>query len=527
MLKIFFLLLLALTLNANTFSIASYNVENLFDLKNDHTEYDEFVPNTKSNWNEETFNIKIANTIKVINELNADIIALQEIENIDLIQKLAKNLPQYKYYSFVKYPNSAIGLGFLSKIQIKENKNLDIKFDTKVFRPILETTFIQDNIEFKVFNNHWPSKAQNEGYRIRCAKVLQDRVTQLPKDYDYILIGDFNADYNEMQTFKTNHKLNNSDGITGINQILNTVVNDAFVTSSNILENEKRVHYNLWLEIPSNERFSSKYRNGNITPDNILIPPALFDTKKLSYIPNSFVVYEPNYLYENNVVNKWQIEEIDSNKIHKGVGYSDHLPIFAKFSTNANDKTEYKKIEPSKEDNNKSTISDLYKIENLPQALTLEKAIVIYKDSEKAIIKKKNDRAIYIYKNTKELKLGYSYNLQINQIYDYYGLKEIKEFTILDELEKIEDYQSLYLDANKIDIFDFKYENEIITNLKGVIKHSKLYLDKNRYIKIYQSNKNLLPKKEEQITIVSGHLASYKGNMQIILYQPTDFKIGY
>lgn len=520
MLKIFFLLLLTLTLNANTFTIASYNVENLFDLKNDNTEYDEFVPNTKSNWNEETFNIKINNILKVINESNADIIALQEVENIDLIEELMKKLPQYKYFSFIKYPNSAIGLGFLSKIQIKDNKNLDIKFDTKVFRPILETTFIQDNIEFKVFNNHWPSKAQNEAYRIRCAKVLQDRVTKLPKDYDYVLIGDFNADYNEMQTFKTNRKLNNSDGITGINHVLNSVVNDVFVTSSNILENEKRVHYNLWLEIPSNERFSSKYRNGNITPDNILIPPALFDTKKLSYIPNSFVVFKPNYLYENNIINKWQINEIDSNKIHKGIGYSDHLPIYAKFST-SNENLKIKKDEKS------NTILGLYNIENLSEPIILNNAIVIYKNNDNAIIKKQNDRAIFIYKNSKDLKLGYSYKLKIEQISDFYGLKEIKSFTTLDELGKIENYKSLYLDGNSLDIFNFKYENEVITNLTGIVKKSKLYFDNNKYIKIYSQAKNLLPKDGTTITILKGHLASYKGNMQIILYEPSDFKIGY
>ena len=84
MYKIFFLLFLVINLNANTFTIASYNVENLFDLNNDETEYNEFKPNTKSNWNEKSFNVKLENLTKVINEVNADIIALQEIENRDV-----------------------------------------------------------------------------------------------------------------------------------------------------------------------------------------------------------------------------------------------------------------------------------------------------------------------------------------------------------------------------------------------------------------------------------------------------------
>lgn len=528
MFKLLFLFLFSITLYANTFSIASYNVENFFDLNKNNTEYNEFVPNTKTAWNEKNFNIKVNNLVKVLKDIDADIIALQEIENRELMQLLLKKLPTYNYYSFIKYPDSAIGVGFLSKIKIKENKHLDVKFRTKLFRPILESTFIYENIEFKVFNNHWPSKAVGESYRVKYAKALQERVSELPKDYDYILVGDFNSDYNEMQTFKTNQKLNNTAGIAGINQILNTVIDDKFITYDDISKNEKRVHYNLWLDIPTNERFSSKFKNQNNTPDNILIPAALFDTKKVSYIPNSFMVFKPEYLYENNVVKRWEMSKSKFNKTHLGGGYSDHLPIYAKFSVNKNDTNILKTLEEkTKTKEESTTILELYKKETLSQNIVLENAVVIYKDEDKAIIKKENDRAIFIYKNAKDLKLGYSYNLQIHQIFDYYGLKEIKEFAILDEIQKVENYKSLHLDANNIDIFDFKYENEIITNLKGVVKNSKLYLENGKEIKIYLKNRNILPKNGETITIITGHLASYKGNMQIILYSPSDFKIGF
>jgi exonuclease III len=525
LLKILFLLLISLILNANTFSVASYNVENLFDLKEDGNEYSEFVPNTKSNWNENSFNIKITNLLKVINDLNTDIIALQEVENEELMKLLLQKLPQYKFYSFIKYPDSSVGLGFLSKIEIKNNSFIDVKFQTKNFRPILETTFIYKNIEFKIFNNHWASKKSPESYRIKFAKNLQDRVLKLPLDYDYILLGDFNSDYNEMDTFRTNQRLNNTQNITGINQILNSVIDDKFITSEDILNTEKKVHYNLWLEIPRNNRFSSKFREENTTPDNILLPFSLFDNKKLSYVSNSFSVFKPNYLYENNIINRWQIDEINGIKIHKTEGYSDHLPIYAKFFLNKNS-LEKENIKTKKSTDN-FHISDLYNKENLNEPITIKNVNVIYKDDEKAIIKQQNNRAILIYKNTKDLKLGYSYNLLVNQIYNYNGLKEIKEFIILNELEKNSDYKSLYLDAKNIDLSDFKYENEIITNLKGVLKKSNLYLENGKMIKLYVNNKNILPKNTEEITIISGHLATYRGNIQIILYSQSDFKIGF
>ena len=523
--KILFLLFLTLFLNANTFTLGSYNVENLFDLKEDGNEYNEFIPNTNANWNEKTFNIKLNHLLKVINELDVDIIALQEIENEDLMKLLLKKLPQYKFYSFIKYPDSSVGVGFLSKIEIKNNNFIDVKFDTKNFRPILETTFIYKNIEFKIFNNHWASKKSPESYRIKFAKNLQDRVLKLPEDYDYILLGDFNSDYNEMDTFRTNQRLNNTQNITGINQILNSVIDDKFITSENILNTQKKVHYNLWLEIASNERFSSKFRQENTTPDNILLPSSLFDNKKLSYISNSFSVFKPNYLYENNIIKRWQIDEINGIKIHKAEGYSDHLPIFSKFFINQNS-LEKENI-TTKKNNDDLHISDLYNKENLDKPITIKNAIVIYKDDDKVIIKEINNRAIFIYKNAEQLKLGYSYNLLINQIYNYNGLKEIKEFVILNELEKNNDYKFLYLDGNNIDLSNCKYENEIITNLRGIIKKSNLYLENGKMIKIYTNNKNILPKNTEKITIISGHLAIYRGNIQIILYSTSDFKIGF
>ena len=49
-------------------------------------------------------------------------------------------------------------------------------------------------------------------------------------------------------------------------------------------------------------------------------------------IKKSFEVFKPNYLYENGEVKRWKMTQDRNIKIHKGEGFSDHLPIFAKFS---------------------------------------------------------------------------------------------------------------------------------------------------------------------------------------------------
>ncbi|MFW2454261.1 hypothetical protein ACN4FY_11810 [Aliarcobacter butzleri] len=46
-----------------------------------------------------------------MDDRDADIIGLQEIENKDWMQLLQKTLPKYKYFSFINYPDSADGLG--------------------------------------------------------------------------------------------------------------------------------------------------------------------------------------------------------------------------------------------------------------------------------------------------------------------------------------------------------------------------------------------------------------------------------
>jgi len=109
-------------------------------------------------------------------------------------------------------------------------------------------------------------------------------------------------------------------------------------------------------------------------------------------------------------------------------------------------------------------------------------------------------------------------------VYDFYGLKEIKDFNILKEINENKDYKKLFLDGSKIDIFDFKYENEIITNLVGTVNNSRLILPNNKSIKQFAKDKTILPKNGAKIELKEAHLGSFKGNMQIIIHKTSDYK---
>ncbi|HIP29610.1 MAG TPA: endonuclease/exonuclease/phosphatase family protein, partial [Sulfurospirillum arcachonense] len=95
--KFLILFFIPLIIYAKQFSIASFNVDNLFDTKKSGYEYKEYVPNSKSGWSEKMLSIKIKNLARIIKDIDADIISLQEVENRDVLKRLNLALRKKKY----------------------------------------------------------------------------------------------------------------------------------------------------------------------------------------------------------------------------------------------------------------------------------------------------------------------------------------------------------------------------------------------------------------------------------------------
>lgn len=509
---IIFTLLLLSSVYSLDFKVASYNVENLFDLHYDRTEYKEYIPNTKIH-NKKSYKIKLQNISKTILDLNASIIALQEIESQKALNDLNNRL-HYKYFKFIKKEKSAIGLAILSKYPIVNSKIITVNKYNNYDRDILKVSININNKLFIIYNNHWRSKRAKESKRIPYASALVKDIKTLTKNEDYVVVGDLNSNYDEFLTFKYDKKLNDTFGITGINQVLNTSKNGNILKFNKFLDDNSLVHYNLWLELNNKNRFSSKFKNHNNTPDNIIVSKALFDNKNISYIKNSFKVFNPNYLYKNNKIYRW------NNK--KRTGYSDHLPIIATFSTTKN---QVNYIKDKKTFKNK--ISYLYTIDTLNQKIKIKNAIVIYKYKNSAILKQKNNRAILLYKKANSLNLGGVYDITIDSIDSYYNLKEIKSISNIKFKHKIEsNIEEYYLDAKKINILDENYQNEIIKNLIGVYKKGYLYFSyKNNdfKIKLYFQKDIKKPKNNTTIEIKSGHLSKFKSQIQISIHKKSDY----
>nr|WP_047247104.1 endonuclease [Maribacter thermophilus] len=202
-------------------TIAFYNLENLFDTKNDTLIFDDDrTPEGKDGWTQERYLKKIENLSKVIVQIgkintNAtpDIIGVCEVENKSVLIDLTNhpNLKE-KNYGIVHFDSPderGIDVGLLySKsafiptsfashrlLLFNDDGERDYTRDQLVVEGMLDT----EKMYFII--NHWPSRSGGElrsrPFRLEAAK-LNKRIIDSLKRYDpnakIIAMGDFNDD---------------------------------------------------------------------------------------------------------------------------------------------------------------------------------------------------------------------------------------------------------------------------------------------------------------------------------------------
>jgi endonuclease/exonuclease/phosphatase family metal-dependent hydrolase len=321
--------------NKISFEVVAYNVQNLFDTDGISL-YDDYKPDFYG----ET---ELSNKLKVICEVlrkiggptGPDVVLLQEIEvdrtperhpsaTARLISSLEKEgLGPYHYRLGYdpddpqeKWP--AVHCLTLSKFPIMESRLHPIR----MARPILETAIDVDGTSFTLFNNHWKSGASSpemEKHRLQNATTLRARIDELVArnpNADFLVGGDLNSHYNQSTVYADQMKK------TGINDILLSIGKEH-------QPGTKRAKlYNLWHELIPPERGSDAWRGNWGTLMHILVPPALFDQKGISYDDDSFRIAKfdgLNCVEGSGMPMEWS-NELD------GFGASDHFPLVAQFS---------------------------------------------------------------------------------------------------------------------------------------------------------------------------------------------------
>jgi len=408
--KLLLLLFLTLSLFSKTLKIASYNVENLFDMQNNGTEYSEYIPN-KHNWTTKVFKKKLLNTAEVICDIDADIIGLQEIENENVLKLLKQRLRKigcfYKYHAITHKKHSSIQVALLSKIPITHINEIVVNRKLK-YRNILEAKFRIEGNPFYLFVNHWTSKKSSESKRIRSAKALMNRLKKLPKSSEYILLGDFNDGYDEYLR----------ENPSAINHVLKTTNSEEKFFRIDSLKSTAFSHYNLWLELENYRRWSHNFYGEKQALDSIILPSTLFDGKGLEYMNDSFSVFKKAYLFhKKGYIFRWEIKK----GRHQGRGYSDHLAVVALFSTS-------RAFKKSKTNVKIGSIEELHKpTPALP--LLLKKVKVIAYQKNKVTVSQK-EKSIAIYGVGKSMRLHKSYDIMVYGVKKYKGKYEVVDFEI-------------------------------------------------------------------------------------------------
>ena len=207
-------------------SLMTYNVENLFDTKDDIGKDDKaFLPaSMKRNvyhqgacqgirvkkwreeclnldWNEDAKNNKILNIVKVITSFDsngADIVAFQEIENVNVLKDLFKLLEPYGYKDHVLLEGKdyrGIDSAVVSKFPIKQSKLHYVKFSPGLrkrdTRPILEAKIDIFGTDLTVYSVHFPAPFLDAVLRKESFNSLEGLLNS--HDDPAIAMGDFNV----------------------------------------------------------------------------------------------------------------------------------------------------------------------------------------------------------------------------------------------------------------------------------------------------------------------------------------------
>ncbi|MBT8187932.1 MAG: endonuclease [Croceitalea sp.] len=209
------------TYKEDHFVIAFYNLENLFDTKNNpYSLDDDFTPKGFKKWDNKRFfkkTRKLAKAISKIGEAHSELppilIGIAEVENSEVIDKLlnTKELQKiaYDYVHFDSPDERGIDTGLIyhkEYFDVLGAMTIPLLIDGEngerdLTRDILYVHGRLNQEEVHVFVNHWPSRrdgAEETAYkRIAAANTILTKVHEIRSknsSANFIIMGDFNDD---------------------------------------------------------------------------------------------------------------------------------------------------------------------------------------------------------------------------------------------------------------------------------------------------------------------------------------------
>lgn len=318
-----------------SFYVANWNVENLFDTVDNPTKNDEwFTPESEINWTDQKLHVKMSNLARLIKYMNngngPDILGIEEVENQQLLTDLIDKYLDRKDYK-VAYSESPDARGIdnaliynSSKFGVESVNPIKIKFDKpKSSRDILFVQLVEHSSKeiINVFVNHWPSRREglkkSEKFRINAAVSLVKAIDELKQNNanpNIVILGDFNDMPSNLSISKyLNAQELNCDSIeSSNNELLNLSYTDF------------KKGYGTY-----------RYKGHWNMLDQIIVSNSFLDGEKFDYECGSFEIIKPDFLIQKE--GKYAGTSLPTFGGRKYLGgYSDHFAIGAKFIFNNN-----------------------------------------------------------------------------------------------------------------------------------------------------------------------------------------------
>jgi endonuclease/exonuclease/phosphatase family metal-dependent hydrolase len=481
-------------------------------------------------------------------------VGLQEVENDRVLALLQRRLERagcrYAYRAITHTKPNVIHVALLSRIPLKRTRDLLVTRNGRQ-RSILEAVLDTDP-PLRFFVNHWRSKRGPESERIVYAKALKKRLDRLPAGSEYLLLGDFNSDWDEAHTIDPRH--NDTGGRTGINHLLRTFREDRIVRLDDVRPGE---HCNLWTEVGIAERWSHNFFGDKEAIDAILIPSSLHDGRGWEYVADSFRVYRPRYLFgRHGAIKRW----VYRHGKHQGRGYSDHLPVLASFSTAGAQASasrsasswwertlEWTKgllgsrpasqpmvVEPMQAVATPQThpnaprlpslsIAQIKRQPTLTQPVRIDDAHVYFKRGESAVIgQRPSEEAILLYRAARQLEAGRCYDLIAYKKKRYKGLDELVDVEIDRDRGECETDAFIRPFAPSM-LRDPHAIGQVVRDMDGDYNGHTIRID-GVEVPIHFRRKAGRPKTGTHLKILRAQIGYYKDHTQLVVWSKEDYR---
>lgn len=304
--------------------VGFWNLENLFDTRNDAYNDDDFTPEGANFWDESRYQSKLKNLARVIDSLDADLLGVCEVENKQVLKDLATVLASGGLkYDIVHYDSPderGIDVGLFynpAVLRILGSRPVNVELEAgDRTRDILYATALHlptgDTLHY--FVNHWPSRRggaeKSVPARAKAAATLRDFIgSNGLSDKHVLIVGD----------------LNDNPWDSSVREVLGACKPARNATCS---------LYSLAAFFNASETGTLRHGRGWDLFDQIIISASLWNRplpqNQLKFKPYSNRIYNPAWMLQQEGKYQGYPLRTFGGKTWLN-GYSDHLPVTADF----------------------------------------------------------------------------------------------------------------------------------------------------------------------------------------------------